>query len=74
MAMTGVFSIVLLFGLVGLGLMVWALVQILTTEGTTWEAAGMLQLVWLAVVLVLPIVGSILFFAIARPRLTAHPA
>lgn len=74
MALTGVFSIVALFGLVGLGLMVWALVQILTTDEGTWKAAGMLQLVWVAVVLVLPVVGAILFLAIARPKLTAHPA
>lgn len=74
MAMTGVFSIVVLFGLVGLGLMIWALVQILTTDENTWKASGMLQLVWLAVVLVLPVIGAILFIAIARPRLTAHPA
>ncbi len=74
MALTGLLSIVVLFGLVGLALMVWALVQILTTDESTWKAAGMLQLVWVAVVLVLPILGSILFIAIARPRLIAHPA
>lgn len=66
-----------LFGLValaGLGFMVWALVEILQTDKAAWDASGMVQLVWVAVVLFLPFIGSVLFFAIARPRLTVQPA
>lgn len=74
MAAISAFSVLALFGILALGLMIWSLVQILTTDESTWKASGMLQLVWLAVVLVLPVVGSILFIAIARPKLTAHPA
>lgn len=58
----------------GMAFMVWALVEILRTDKVAWDASGMVQLVWVAVVLVLPVIGSVLFFAIARPRLTAVPA
>ncbi len=74
MALSLFASLVGLFAIAGLGFMIWALVEILRTDKAAWDASGMVQLVWVAVVLFLPFIGSVLFFAIARPKLTALPA
>lgn len=52
-----------------LTLLVWSVYVILTTPQETWKASGMSQLLWLAVVLIMPIIGSILFIAVGRQRL-----
>jgi len=44
-------------------------VDILRTDESAWDTSGMVQLVWEAVVLFLPV--HRLFFAIAHPTLTA---
>lgn len=74
MTMT-LFAVLLgVFAIGGMAFMVWALVEILRTHKAAWDASGMVQLVWEAVVLFLPFVGAILFFAIARPKLSALTA
>ena len=60
----------LLVGLIVLGsfaVFVWSLYTILTTPESTWKAAGMNQWMWLAVVIFLPLVGSVLFVANRPP-------
>ena len=74
MTMTLFAALLGVFAIGGMAFMVWALVAILRTEKSAWDASGMVQLVWVAVVLLLPFIGSILFFIIARPKLTALPA
>ncbi len=62
----------LLVGLIALGsfaVFVWSLYTILTTPESTWKAAGMNQWMWLAVVIFLPLVGSVLFVATGRRQL-----
>ena len=49
--------------------LVWSVYVILTTPQETWKASGMSQLLWLAVVLVMPMIGSVLFVAVGRQRL-----
>jgi hypothetical protein len=48
---------------------VWALFDALQTTTDAWAAAKQNQAVWVLVVLLLPVIGAILFFLIARPRL-----
>jgi hypothetical protein len=48
---------------------VWALFDILQTGTDVWAASNQDQWVWVLVVLLLPVIGAILFFWIARPRL-----
>ncbi len=74
MALSLFVSLIGVFAIAGLAFMVWALVEILRTDKAAWDASGMVQLVWVAVVLFLPFIGSVLFFAIARPKLTTQPA
>lgn len=48
---------------------VWALFDALQTTTDVWTAAKQNQAVWVLVVLLLPVIGALLFFLIARPRL-----
>ena len=54
---------------------IWSLVVILSTPNEAWEASGLNQWMWLGVVVFLPLIGSLLFLAMARrPLLAAAPA
>jgi hypothetical protein len=48
---------------------VWAIFDALQTSSEVWAASKQDQAVWVLIVLLLPVVGAILFFLIARPRL-----
>lgn len=48
---------------------VWALFDVLQTGSEVWAASKQDQVVWILVVLLLPVIGALLFFLIARPRL-----
>lgn len=48
---------------------VWAISDALQTSSEVWTASRQDQAVWVLIVLLLPVVGAILFFLIARPRL-----
>ncbi|HEX6299875.1 MAG TPA: PLDc N-terminal domain-containing protein [Acidimicrobiia bacterium] len=48
---------------------VWALFDALQTSSDVWAASKQDQAVWVLVVLLLPVVGAIMFFLVARPRL-----
>lgn len=50
-------------------LAVWALFDTLRTSSDVWAASRQTQAVWVLIVLLLPFVGPILYFLIARPRL-----
>ncbi|HEX9643283.1 MAG TPA: PLDc N-terminal domain-containing protein [Acidimicrobiia bacterium] len=60
-----------LLGLAVLVLHIWAIVDVLRTPGSRWEAARENQVVWLIVVLLLSIAGPILYVVMARPKLLA---
>jgi hypothetical protein len=48
---------------------VLALSEALRFEGDRWDTARQSQGVWVVVILLLPIVGPLLYYLIARPRL-----
>lgn len=48
---------------------VWALFDALQTSSDVWAASQQDQAVWVLVVILLPVVGAIMFFLVARPRL-----
>ncbi len=52
--------------------LIWSLYAILTTPRETWRRSGMSRLLWLAAVIVMPLIGSVLFVTVARPRLAGR--
>jgi len=62
---------VLLFMLLGFGLFIVALVDLVKRPPDAWKAAGHNQLVWVLVVLIVGFVGPLLYLTIARPALEA---
>ncbi len=48
---------------------IWAVIDVLKTPTSVWEAAGQNQIVWAIVVLALAFLGPILYLIIARPQL-----
>lgn len=49
----------------------WALYDILRTSPESWTRTHQSQGIWVLVVLLVPIVGPILYLAVAKPRLRA---
>ena len=68
MALIGL-SIFVIPALALIALLIWSLAVILLTPEATWDAAGLNQWMWLAVVIFLPAIGSLLFVLVARTRL-----
>ena len=52
-----------------LAALVWSLYVILTTPRQTWRTSGMSQIMWLAVVVLMPLIGTALFVIAGRKRL-----
>jgi len=49
---------------------VWALIDLLRVRSERWTASGQSQAVWAIVILLAtPLLGALLYFVIARPRL-----
>ncbi|MBK5268828.1 MAG: PLDc N-terminal domain-containing protein [Acidimicrobiia bacterium] len=48
---------------------IWAVIDVLKTPPSVWEAAEQNQIVWAIVVLALAFLGPILYLVIARPQL-----
>lgn len=49
--------------------MVWAMAHALRTTEERWDAAGQSRLVWVVVILLAPLLGPVLYYLIALPRL-----
>ncbi len=64
--------LLLAIALAWLAAFVWSLVVILKTDSDVWQMAGMSQLTWVLVVVLMPVIGVALFVTIARPQLRAH--
>jgi Phospholipase_D-nuclease N-terminal len=54
---------------VGAALWLWSLVDALRTNGQTWNAAGQNKLVWVVVIILLTLLGSVLYVAVAKRAL-----
>jgi hypothetical protein len=57
-----------------LAALVWSLYVILTTPRQTWRASGMSQIMWLAVVVLMPLIGTALFVIAGYRRLQREAA
>jgi hypothetical protein len=69
LAVGGLTLVVGLLMLVWLAILFWSLAIILTTPQQEWDESGMSQLAWLAVVILVPLVGAPLFLLVGRTRL-----
>lgn len=74
LAFAAIELIIGVLALAGITALIWSLVVILFTPAETWKAAGLVQWMRLIVVIVMPLIGSVLFLALARRRLAAASA
>lgn len=66
----GIFFGLMIFTVVPFAIFhIWAVIDVLKTPTSVWEAAGQNQIVWAIVVLALAFLGPILYLIIARPQL-----
>lgn len=57
---------------IGVALFVWwvlVLIEALRTPSSLWEAAGQNQIVYIVLMALLGVIGTIAYVAVARPRL-----
>jgi hypothetical protein len=59
---------------IGAALWLWSLVDALRVSDQTWNTAGQSKLMWVVVIILLGLLGSALYVAIARPALKRVPA
>jgi hypothetical protein len=59
----------LLFILLYLLPTIWALVDALRAGDSVWQASNQNQIVWVLVILLVPLLGPLLYFFLARPSL-----
>jgi heme/copper-type cytochrome/quinol oxidase subunit 2 len=64
-----VFLFLLVFGLLGFGLWIWALVDAVQRSDADWEQAGQNKLVWVLILIFLGVIGALVYLVVARPRL-----
>lgn len=66
------------FGIAVLAVFVWwlvALIEALKTPSSQWQAAGQSQILYVVLMVLLGVIGTILYVAVARPALrNAGPA
>jgi hypothetical protein len=59
---------------IGAALWLWSLIDALRTNDQTWNAAGQNNLVWVVVIVLLGLLGSALYVAVAKRALKRVPA
>jgi hypothetical protein len=62
---------VLLVILLVIALPIWAVLDAAIRPNGAWQAAEQSKVVWVLVILFMPLLGSILYFAAIRPRVRA---
>lgn len=71
-------GLVMLVLLASLGLLVWAIVDLVKRPAPVWTASGHSQIVWALIVIFLGFIGPVLYLIVARPALDTasarHPA
>lgn len=60
-----------MFLVVPFALFVVALIDLLTFDNSTWEAAGQNKVLWLLIVIFVALVGPILYLTMTKPKLRA---
>ena len=63
--------LILLIPLVAFVLPAWGIVDAAIRPDNVWSAAQQNKLVWVVVQIVVPVIGTIVYFAVVRPKLTA---
>ena len=59
----------MLLGLAMTALWVWSLVDALRIDDRRWDAAGQSKILWVLLIVLLGLLGSILYLVIPRPAL-----
>lgn len=59
----------LVLTMIGLALWVWAIAEAARTPAVVWREAGQNKVVWLGVIVVLGLLGTFAYVAVARPML-----
>jgi len=60
--------------LLAVALPIWGVVDALQTPPARWQEARHNRLAWIALIVLLPVLGSVLYALVVRPRLRARPA
>jgi hypothetical protein len=47
---------------------IWGVIDAAIRPDRAWKAAGQSQVVWVIVMLLLPLIGAIVYFAVIRPK------
>ena len=72
--MAGFGFVLVVVGLGLMGLMLAALISLATATDQQMAKSGFNRYVWLAIVVVLPVLGSIAYFAVAYPKIRQSSA
>lgn len=67
-------ALMMLFAIVPLGLLIWALIDMLRRPSWVWPASDQQQIVWVLVVLLVGLIGPIVYIVVAKPKLDAAEA
>jgi hypothetical protein len=67
-AFAGVFVLFLVAGIAGFGFWVWTLVDVVRRRDDEFTGIGQSKLIWILLIVLAGIIGSILYVAIARPK------
>ena len=67
-------AFIMLISLVGLGLLILALVDLVKRPADAWARSGHNQIVWALIVVFVGFFGPMLYLLIARPALESAPA
>jgi hypothetical protein len=69
--MGGAFAFVMVFGIIGLAVWIWALVECLQVPDDSMYKTGT-KLIWVLVIVLAQFVGAIVYFAVGRPSRDAR--
>lgn len=69
--MISVVPLFLVLALVIPGLMIWALIDLMSRPSSDWEGAGQDKLIWAVVVIFVGLIGPILYLTIGRSKLNS---
>ena len=61
--------LILVVGLVGFAVWLWALIDALQRPDSDWRSADQSKIVWILVIVLVGIIGSLIYLVVARPRL-----
>jgi hypothetical protein len=66
--------VLLLVILLVMVLPIWSVLDAALRPDGAWQAAGQSKVVWVLVILFMPLVGSLIYFAAVRPKVRAGGA